>query len=252
MGSDLLLIAAALAAGLINAIAGGGSFFTFPALIFAGVPSIVANASSTVALFPGILASAWGYRDDFQSFDGVSLVPVFLVSTLGGAAGALLLLYTPEKTFDAIVPWLLLVATLVFALGPWLSPRLQKITYRSFRMRPATLLPAQFLIGIYAGYFGGAVGLIMLATWSLLGLTDVKAMNPKRIVIGGAMNAVAVVCFIVAGKVWWHPTLIMLAASILGGYSGARLGRKMNHGHIRVVVTVISVVITIAFFRRSL
>jgi uncharacterized membrane protein YfcA len=119
-------------------------------------------------------------------------------------------------------------------------------------VRPATLLPAQFLVGLYAGYFGGAIGLIMLAMWSLLGLTDVKAMNPNRTLIGGAMNAAAVVCFIIAGKVWWYPTLIMLAAAMIGGYSGARLGRKMNPRHIRVVVTFISVVITIAFFRRSL
>ena len=251
MASDLLLIAAALAAGLINAIAGGGSFFTFPALIFVGVPSIVANASSTVALFPGILASSWGYRDDIHRFEGVPMLPVLVVSMLGGTAGAILLLYTPEKTFDVIIPWLLLAATLAFAFGPWLSPRLQKISYRSFRMRPATLLPVQFLLGLYAGYFGGAVGLIMLAAWSLLGLTDVKAMNPNRTLIGGAMNAAAVLCFIVAGKIWWHATLIMLVAAIVGGYSGARLGRKMNPRHIRVVVTVISVVITIVFFRRS-
>src|SRR3979490_3356357 len=112
MGSYLLLALSAFAAGIINAVAGGGSFFTFPALVFTGVPSIIANASSTVALFPGAFASAWGYREDFQSFDGVSLKSILMVSTLGGVGGALLLLFTPEKTFDAIVPWLLLTATL--------------------------------------------------------------------------------------------------------------------------------------------
>jgi len=246
MKSDLLLIGAALVAGLMNAVAGGGSFFTFPALVFTGVPSIIANASSTVALFPGVLASAWGYRDDFQRFEGVSLVHVLLVSTLGGTGGALLLLYTPERTFDAIVPWLLLTATVAFTFGPWLSPML----HSSFRIRPATLLPTQFLIGLYAGYFGGAIGLIMLAAWSLLGLTDVKAMNPNRTLIGGSMNAAAVVCFIIAGKIWWPQTLMMLAAAVTGGYAGARIGRRMNPGHIRVVVIAISVVMTIAFFRR--
>jgi len=250
MKSDLLLIAAALVAGLMNAVAGGGSFFTFPALVFTGVPSIIANASSTVALFPGVLASAWGYRDDFQGFDGISLKPVLLASTLGGTGGALLLLFTPETTFDAVVPWLLLTATLAFTFGPWLAPRLQKISYRSFHMRPATLLPAQFVIGLYAGYFGGAIGLIMLALWSLLGLTDMKTMNPNRTLLGGAMNAAAVVCFIIAGKIWWHQTLIMLAAAVVGGYAGARIGRRMDPRHIRVAVTVISVAITIAFFRR--
>lgn len=119
-------------------------------------------------------------------------------------------------------------------------------------MRSATLLPVQFVIGLYAGYFGGAIGLIMLAVWSLLGLTDVKAMNPNRTLLGGAMNAAAVVCFIIAGKIWWHQTLIMLVAAVAGGYAGARIGRRMNPRHIRVVATVISVVITIAFFRRRL
>jgi len=248
--SDLLLIAAALIAGLLNAVAGGGSFFTFPALVFTGVPSIIANASSTVALFPGALASAWGYREDFRGFEGVSWRAILLVSTLGGIGGALLLLYTPDHTFDAIVPWLLLTATLAFVFGPGLSPMLQKISYRSFHARPATLLPAQFIIGLYAGYFGGAIGLIMLAFWSLLGMTDVKAMNPNRTLLGGAMNAAAVVCFIIAGRIWWHQTLIMLVAAVIGGYAGARIGRRMNPRHIRVVVTIISVAITFAFFRR--
>jgi uncharacterized protein len=251
MKSDLLLIGAALVAGLMNAVAGGGSFFTFPALVFTGVPSIIANASSTVALFPGAFASAWGYRDDSFEFEGVSLKSILLVSIFGGIGGALLLLYTPEKTFDAIVPWLLLTATLAFSFGPQLAPMLQRMSRRSLRIRPSIMLPAQFLIGLYAGYFGGAIGLIMLAAWSLLGLTDVKSMNPKRTLIGGSMNAAAVVCFIIAGKIWWHQTLIMLVAAVAGGYAGARIGRRMNPRHIRVLVTVISVLMTIAFFRRS-
>jgi len=230
----------------MNAVAGGGSFFTFPALVFVGVPSVIANASSTVALFPGAFASAWGYRHDFESFPGVSLKSVLAVSVVGGVGGALLLLYTPVKTFDAIVPWLLLTATIAFIFGPKLAPRVQ----RSVRLRPAILLPMQFVIGLYAGYFGGAIGLIMLAAWGLLGLTNVKAMNPNRTLIGGCMNAAAVVCFIAARKIWWAPTLLMLAAAVIGGYTGARIGRRMNPSHIRVVVTVISVVMTIVFFRR--
>src|SRR5712671_4291631 len=191
MSSYLLLAISAFAAGLINSVAGGGSFFTFPALVFTGVPSIIANASSTVALFPGVLASAWGYRDDFHSFKGVSWGPVLAVSMLAGTGGALLLLYTPQRTFDAIVPWLLLTATLAFTFGPKLAPMLASLN-SAFRMRPATLLPTQFVIGLYAGYFGGAIGLIMLAAWSLLGMTDVKAMNPNRTLLSGSMNAAAV------------------------------------------------------------
>ncbi len=245
--THLLLIGAALIAGLMNAVAGGGSFFIFPALVFAGVPSVIANASSTVALFPGAFASAWGYRHDFQSFPGVPLKSVLIVSTIGGVGGALLLLYTPNKTFDAIIPWLLLTATIAFIFGPRLAPRM----HRSIRLRSETLLPVQFVVGLYAGYFGGAIGLIMLAAWGLLGMTDVKAMNPNRTLIGGTMNAAAVVCFIVAGKIWWTETLLMLVAAVIGGYTGARVGRRMNPSHIRVVVTIISVVMTIVFFRRA-
>jgi len=248
MSSSLLLIGAALIAGLLNAVAGGGSFLTFPALVYSGVPPIIANASSTVALFPGAFASAWGYREDFQSFEGVSLSSVLGVSILGGVGGALLLLYTPDATFDLIVPWLLLLATLAFTFGPWLTPHL----HRSLRIRPATLLPTQFLVGLYAGYFGGAIGLIMLAAWSMLGLTDVKAMNPNRTLLGGAMNAAAVVCFVIAGKIWWHQTLIMLVAAVAGGYTGARIGRRMNPRHIRFTVMMISIITTIAFFRRRI
>src|SRR5437773_10952328 len=157
MGSYFLLIAASLGAGLMNSVAGGGSFLTFPALVFTGVPSIVANATSTVALFPGALASAWAYRRDFEALDRIPLKPALGVSIAGGIVGALLLLYTSQKTFDAIIPWLLLGATLVFALGP----RLMKKLKRQQWMGPKTLIVLQFFIGIYGGYFGGGVGLFI-------------------------------------------------------------------------------------------
>src|ERR1041385_757253 len=118
MLSYLLLIAAALGAGLMNAVAGGGSFLTFPALVFSGVPSIIANATSTVALFPGALASAWAYRNEFRRLERIPLKPALMVSVAGGITGAFLLLYTSQRTFDVILPWLMLAATVVFAIGP--------------------------------------------------------------------------------------------------------------------------------------
>src|SRR5215813_8062035 len=150
MASYLLLIAAALGAGLMNSVAGGGSFLTFPALVFTGVPSIVANATSTVALFPGVLASAWAYRHDFNGLDKIPLKPAVGVSIAGGVVGALLLLFTSQKTFDVIIPWLLLAATLVFALGPGVMRKLKRRSW----MGPKTLIALQFLVGIYGGYFG--------------------------------------------------------------------------------------------------
>lgn len=242
----LLLVAAGFGAGIMNAIAGGGSFLTFPVLVFGGVPSIVANASSTVALFPGAFTAAWAYRADFKPIHGVSLKSMLISSIAGGIAGALLLLYTPQRTFDVIIPWILLFATLVFLFGE----RLTRAARHLFRIRPVPFISAHFVMGIYAGYFGGALGLITLAMCSLFGLTDLKAMNPSKILIGGCTNAAAVVCFLAAGKVWWLQTTLMLAGAVVGGYVGALVGRRVEARRIRTVVTIVSVAVTIGFFIR--
>lgn len=246
MASYLLLILAALGAGLMNAVAGGGSFLTFPALVFTGVPSIVANATSTVALFPGALASAWAYRDNVKALEKIPLKPAVAVSIAGGVVGALLLLFTSQKTFDLIIPWLLLGATIVFALGPKVMSRLKRRSW----MGAKTLIALQFFVGIYGGYFGGAVGIIMLAVWSLAGLRDIHAMNGGRTLLGGIMNAAAVVCFIVAGKIWWLQTSMMLLAAVAGGYAGARFARRLNPALIRGVIIAVSIAVTTAFFLR--
>ena len=246
MGSYILLVASALGAGLMNSVAGGGSFLTFPALVFTGVPSIVANATSTVALFPGALASAWAYRHDFKALDRIPLKPALIVSIGGGIVGALLLLFTSQKTFDRIIPWLLLAATVVFAIGP----RVMKTLKRQSWMGPKTLIAFQFLAGIYGGYFGGAVGIIMLAVWSLAGLRDIHAMNGGRTLLGGVMNAAAVVCFVIAGKVWWLQTSMMLVAAVAGGYAGARFAKRLNPAVIRGFIIAIGIAVTAAFFLR--
>lgn len=247
MGSYLLLIAAALGAGLMNSVAGGGSFLTFPALVFTGVPSIVANATSTVALFPGVLASAWAYRQDVRGLDRIPLKPAVAASIAGGIVGALLLLYTSQTTFDVIIPWLLLGATIVFAFGP----RLTKTLRRQAWMGPRTLIVLQFFVGIYGGYFGGAVGIIMLAIWSLAGMRDIHAMNGGRTLLGGIMNAAAVVCFIIAKKIFWIQTSMMLLAAVAGGYVGARFAKRVNPIWIRTLIILISLTVTAAFFLRS-
>lgn len=242
-----LLALAAFGAGTMNAIAGGGSLLTFPALVFTGVPSVIANATSTVALFPGALASAWGYRKDFSSFEGVPFKWILSVSFVGGAVGALLLLSTPESTFDVIVPWLLLAATLVFIFGPGIARR----THRVMRVRLLPFLIIHFFLGIYTGYFGGALGLITLAVWSLFGLHNMRALNPNKILLGGLTNTAAVVCFVIAGKVWWPQSMVMLVGAVAGGYFGARFGRKLDPAVVRVIVIAISIVATIVFFVRK-
>ena len=244
--SAALLVVAAFFAGAMNAVAGGGSFLTFPALVFTGMPSIVANASSTVALFPGSFASAWAYRNDFQNFKGVSFRAMLGVSLAGGVLGALLLLLTPQRTFDGVIPWLLLVATLVFAFAPRLTPLLQ----RSVHIGPRTLVVVQFFVAIYGGYFGGAIGIMMLSAWALFGLTDLKAMNATKTLLSGALNAVAVVLFVAAGKVWWLQTGVMLIGSLAGGYLGAHYARRIDQRYIRVAIIAISVTMTVVFFAR--
>ncbi len=247
MSSYLLLIAAALGAGLMNSVAGGGSFLTFPALVFTGVPSIIANATSTVALFPGALASAWAYREDFKGLERIPLKPALAVSIAGGVVGALLLLVTSQKTFDLIIPWLLLGATASFALGPAMMKRLQRQNW----MGPKTLIFFQFIVGIYGGYFGGAVGIIMLAVWTLAGMRNIHAMNGGRTLLGGVMNAAAVVCFIIARKIWWLQTAMMLVAAVTGGYAGARFARRVNPVWVRTIIIAVSITVTAAFFLRS-
>lgn len=246
MYSYLLLISAAFAAGLINSVAGGGSFLTFPALVFTGVPSIIANASSTVALLPGTLSSAWVYRDELHKAGRFPLRPLVVVSLAGGIAGALLLLYTPERTFDAIIPWLMLGSTLLFAFGPRVAPALNRI----FRIGPVTVVGVQLIIAIYGGYFGGAVGILMMAVWSLFGLSDIHVMNANKTLLAATMNAAAVVLFVAAHKIWWPQTLAMMVVAILGGYVGATAAKRVNPNAVRLVISLVSLAITIVFFLR--
>ena len=245
--SYLLLAAAGFAAGVMNAVAGGGTFITFPALMFTGVPSVIANASNAVALFPASFASAWAYRSDFQKFEGVSVKAMVAVSAVGGILGAVLLLYTPEVTFDAMVPWLLLVATVIFALGPKIVPKLR--TW--FQIGPVTLLTIQFLVAIYGGYFGGAMGIVMLAVYSLFGLTNLTAMNATKTLMAGLINGVALIIFVCAGKIAWPQTITMLLAALVGGYIGARIARKMDPWHVRAGIIAIASAVTLAFFLKS-
>ena len=245
--SGLLLFGAGLLAGAMNAAAGGGSFVTIPALVAVGVPSVAANASSTVALLPGTLASAWAWRRDFRSFEGVQLRTMVLISLGGGLAGALLLLATPERAFDALLPWLLLVATLVFAFGSQLGAALR----RWVQVGPGAVLGAQVVLSVYAGYFGGGVGIMLLAVWSVLGGLDIKAMSALRTLLVSAANAVAVLCFVAAGPVRWPETVVMGGAAIIGGYAGARLARRVPGPVLRRFVIAFGVATTALFFWRA-
>lgn len=247
MNALLLVFGAGFLAGCMNALAGGGSFVTLPALIAAGVPSVNANASSTVALLPGGAASAWAYRDDLGPVGSASLRSLMIVTLLGGVIGALLLLWTPSSVFDFILPWLLLIATTVLTFGKRLGEALR----RRWHIGPAKVLPIQFLLGIYGGYFGGAVGIMMMAVWGLLDSRDVKSLNAPRTLLVTLANSLAGLTFVIAGAVHWRETSVMLVASAIGGYGGAQLGRRAPAAIVRGGTLILTACITIAFFVKT-
>jgi uncharacterized membrane protein YfcA len=242
-----VIAGAGVLAGMMNALAGGGSFVTLPALIAAGVPSVNANTSSTVALFPGQLTSSWTYRDGLGPIGPVALRSLVISTFIGGAIGAVLLLLTPIKTFDVVLPWLLAIATVALAFGA----RLGEMLRRRWHIGASAVLVVQFCLGIYGGYFGGGVGIMMMAVWSLLTDRTLKSFNAPRTLLVCAANTVAVIIFIAAGSVRWREALAMLVGAILGGYLGANIGRRAPAAVIRIGTLLLSVCITLAFFARA-
>jgi uncharacterized membrane protein YfcA len=243
----LFLFGAGLLGALMNALAGGGSFVTLPALIAVGVPSVQANASSTVALWPGGAASAWTYHEGRQPICGIPTGPLLGVTLAGGFAGSLLLLWTPSSSFNAILPWLLLLATLALAFGRRIGPALRGRLNR--RRGPVVLI--QFALGVYGGYFGGAVGLMMVAAWSALGEREIKKLNGPRTLLVSAANTIAVVTFALAGAVRWPETLAMLVGGLAGGIAGAKIGRAVPANVARVATLIWTAAVTLVFFARA-
>jgi len=231
----------------MNAVAAGGSFVTFPALVLVGLPPIAANATSTVALFPGTLASTWAYRKELGGIGGVSLWTLLPISLAGGLAGAILLLVTPGDAFDRVMPWLLLLATLTLAGGRHLDDWLR----RYIRIGRTALLVIQFILSVYGGYFGGAISLMMLAVWTLLDSTELKAMAATRTLLVSTTNGMAVLCFGVAGVVWWPEAFAMMASTIAGGYFGARFALYLPPAVLRIFVVLLSASVTAAFFLNA-
>jgi uncharacterized membrane protein YfcA len=243
-----LLFGAGVLAGAMNAVTGGGTFVSLPALTAVGLPGTVANASSSTALLPGALASAWAYRRDLQPLERVSTRALAVASLTGGGVGAGLLLGTPEAVFDVVIPWLLLAATITLAIGPRLQGLLQRA---GLHAGPRTILAVQVLLGVYGGYFGGAVGLMMLAAWSLLSQASIAALTPLRTVMLVAANTVAVLLFVVMGQVSWPAALTVMAGAVAGGWAGAQIGRRLPAAVLRALVLAITVATTAIFFARA-
>lgn len=241
-----VLALAAFGAGVLNTVAGGGTFLTFPALVYAGVPVVAANATSAVAVFPGYLGGAAGFRRELSALDRRSLVRLVLVAAAGGLAGSLLLLVSSNDAFAAVVPFLLLVATFAFALGG----RIQAwIRNRQLRIAEGDVTGAA-LVAVYGGYFNGGLGIVLLALFSLWGMRDLNAMNGLKNGLSFAISAVSVVTFAAAGIVAWPQALVMMAAATVGGYAGAPLARAVPTSIVRAVVIAVGAIMTIIFFAR--
>lgn len=246
-----VLIAAAIVGGAQNAIAGGGSFLTFPALVFVGLGSIEANATSTVALWPGALASAFGFRKELRVAGSRPLnLALCGTSFVGGVLGAWLLVMTPESVFDWLVPFLLLLATVLFAFGD----RLRRLAgAQSGAVEPRPLRSALWLlpIAIYGGYFGGGIGMMMLALFALLGMSELHRMNGLKSLLSAAINGVALVTFALSGLVRWPEAAMMVVGAIVGGFGGAALSRRIPQKKVRAVVVALGVVLSALFLLRA-
>lgn len=247
-----ILFGAAVIGGTLNAVAGGGSFVTFPALVFTGVPPITSNATSTVALWPGSIASTAAYRNEFNA-ERRLLAQLGTSSLIGGVVGAILLLKTPQATFDRLVPLLLLLATVLFTFGGSLTKRLRghfADDAESSARSTAGIVALQFVVGIYGGYFGGGLGIIILAILAILGMTSLHRMNALKTLLQACVNGVAVLTFVVASAVSWPQALVMIAGAIVGGYGAAHYARRVEQRIIRSCVTVVGFAMTIYFFVR--
>ncbi len=247
LDSALLAFVAGIVGGAMNALAGGGTFATLPALIALGLPSTAANATSNVALQPGAVAAAWGFRRDLGPIGGVGVGTLAAITFGGGIVGSALLIATPTALFDRIIPWLLLIAFVAIAAGKtaaaWLHARV--------RIGAPMLMAAQAVLGVYGGYFGGGVGIMTTATYGLLaGLPPHRLMAPRTTMLATA-NTAAAILFIAAGLVRWDVAIPMLAGATLGGWAGAQLGGRLPPAAIRWWTLAMTGATTLVFFARA-
>ena len=244
------LVLVGVAAGALNSAGGGGTFVSLPALVAAGLSPVTANAASTVALLPGALSGAWAYRREVGPVGPASTAAMTVASAFGGLAGAVALLVLPAASFAAAVPWLLAFATVVLAVG---RP-LVRVIGLDLALGPRALVSCQFVLAIYGGYFGGAVGILMVALWSIGAGLDASTGNPMRVAQLAAINLPAAALFLVAGDVLSNPapTAAVLAGALAGGYLGARVARILPAWTLRAIVLLTAVASTVAYGAATL
>ena len=237
--------------GALNAVAGGGSFVAFPALLFTGVPPIPANATNTFALWVGTTASGGAYRNRFHLSRRV-LLPLVATSVVGGLLGAFLLLRTPAPTFMKVLPWLMLGATVLFAFGKKLTGRNPSgLAHDATTTALVGASVFELVVAIYGGYFGGGVGIVNLAMLAALGMTDIHAMNALKVLLGAVINGVALVTFIVKGAIVWPQAVVMTVGATLGGYASAHYAQKLPPSWIRAFVLLVGMGMTVYFFGKA-
>jgi uncharacterized membrane protein YfcA len=241
-----LLTGAAFAAGVLNAIAGGGSFLTFPALVFAGLPPIVANATSAVAVSPGYLGSTVGFKAELAALPLQRLKQETLIAAIGGVVGALLLLITPAQVFKGLVPWLLLFATVLFVLGPRVA-QLRADGQASSVKRNTGLMA----VAIYGGYFNGGLGILLLALYSVCGEKQLTTSNALKNLNSLVLSLLSVATFAVAGAIAWGPAMVMMVAATIGGYVGAQGSKKIPVAWVRHSVIATGLIMSLVFFVRG-
>lgn len=244
----LLLFFAAFLGGALNAVAGGGSFIVLPALLFAGVPAVAANATNTLALWPGSAASVWAYRREMPRSTRW-LAALGGVSLAGGLLGGALLVRTSDAGFLRLLPWLMLLAALTFTCGGTISARVSKVG--GVTPSWALALVPQFAVATYGGYFPGGMGIMTLAVLSAAGMTSLHEMNGVKAALAVIISGVAIAEFVARGVIVWTPGLVvMLAGAIGGGYTGATLARRVDERHVRVLVTAVAWAMTAYFLVR--
>jgi uncharacterized protein len=247
---ELLVLAAACVAGAINSVAGGGTLITVPTLIWLGMPAINANATSAVALWPGSLSGAWGFRHELVAADR-RVFALIVPSLIGGLSGAILLHQTPPDVFERLVPGLILVATCLFMAQEPLQRRFNLTAIHNARSHwlSWTML-FQLLVGIYGGYFGAGIGIMMLAALSLMGHTDIHQMNGVKNLLAVAINGIAITYFVFTDLILWPDALVMAIGAIAGGAAGAGLARRVGRPVVRRMVIVVGLAMALAMFLR--
>jgi uncharacterized membrane protein YfcA len=246
MTALVILFIVAVWAGIQNALAGGGTFLTLPALMLTGMSALAANITSTIALFPGQITSSWGGREHVSGAGGLSFLALVAISLVGGIVGAVLLLVTPSNIFKALVPWLVLFATSVFAYGSFVPRKAD----RPPMLGIAGAGVAQFGISVYGGYFGGGIGFLMLAALTAAGLA-IRNANATKNVLAGVMNASAVAIFVFSPQVHWLQAAIACVGAALGGVIGGHMVSRVNQNVLRAAAVLIGIALTIGLFIRA-